>query len=152
MLPFDFVEEEANARAAAFERTRFDEPKNDNERLLGLQYKFKKFGDGNALAEFSELAKTVAMKFIAVEARRNKFIKALSRDERLCKADDAVMTVVERLLTDKEFFIEKNAPGYLYLQVLKALYYRNKSDSIVEFCDGERLEKYINAGYRRVFE
>ena len=60
-LPYDFVLDERKARLERFESIRRDEPKDDNERLLNLVYRYKKFGDMDALAELYGLSKTLAL-------------------------------------------------------------------------------------------
>lgn len=146
-LPFDFVEKEEEDYKIALEKCRYDEPKNDNERLLDYQYRFLAEGDMEALGKFFELSKQIALKFIAQEAKANGHVKKLSWASRTEKAADAASYIVEMLLGRKNFLIKKNAPGYLYLRVQKELYYRNASDSLVEFCDDAKLAAYIKSGH-----
>lgn len=166
-LPYDFVKDERKERLERFESLRRNEPKDDNERLLNLVYRYKKFGDMNALAELYGLSKTLALKFVNVEARKNKVVRRMGKDDKKAKAEDAVLIFVERLMesgTGDEFlsalaandddngavfYTQKNVPGYLYLQVLKSLYYQPKSETLVEYCDDERMAAYIKKGAER---
>ena len=166
-LPYDFVLDERKERLDRFEGIKRDDPKDDNERLLDLVYKYKKFGDMDSLAELYGISKTLALKFVNVEARKNKIVRRMGKDEKKAKAEDATLMFVERLMesgTGDEFlaalaanddnngavfYTQKNVPGYLYLQVLKSLYYQSKSETLVEYCDEERMAAYMKGGAER---
>lgn len=112
----------------------FPNPKNDNEELLELQYKFKQ-GDKNALALLYQKSSVLCFKFVNKQTRKNKRIKRLSNDERQEKAHDSASYLIQRLLKDSDFAVYKSFTAYLYLRVLHELYYQSEADKIVDFVD-----------------
>ncbi len=113
---------------------RFENPRNDNERLLNYQYAAK-HGDRTAYGKMYELGRTVALKYINAKAAGNRHVAAMSRAERDEKAHNAITYIVERFLVDSDFCIRKSFTSYLYLRVLHELFYRRKVDGIVDFVD-----------------
>lgn len=121
----------------------FQEPKNDNERLLELQYQYKVNGKQEALTEIYELSCEICGKYISKETNRNRHIKNMDLDERSDKAKDAATYIVEQLLKRPDFQINKSFTGYLFLRVMKELYYQRKVDTIVDFVD---LDEFFKEG------
>lgn len=141
-LEFDFGEQQEER---AVEKTppalpRFDAPRNDNERLLNCQWAYKTLGDRSALEEMYKLGRTVALKFINAEARKNGRVRALRRADREEKAHNAITYVIARYLRVKGFAVRKSLTAYLYLRVRHELYYRRKVDEIVAFVDAAALK------------
>jgi len=128
----------------------FPNPKNDNEELLELQYKFKQ-GDKNALAFIYKKSLILCLKFINKKTEENKHIKLMDIDERLEKAHDSASYLIQRLLKDSNFAIYKSFTAYLYLRVLHEIFYQSKADKIVDFVDlqtffKDELEAFENEG------
>ncbi len=141
-LPFDFLREEEEKKQKELEAMpHFENPSNDNECLLEFQYQYKVNGKQEALSYFYQRAVDVCKKFINHSARKNKHLKLLSESEREEKAEDAANYIVEKYLSEKYWFIKSNVPGYLFLRVLKELFYQSKADKIVDFVDWEEFTK-----------
>lgn len=121
----------------------FPVPKNDNERLLEFQYRFR-HGDDRSLCSMLALSERICRKLIAKEARKNPHVRNLSADERSIKAHDASMYLVERILSKKDFFVSTSFTGYLYLRVKFELYNTSCADRIVDFVDSTTLNDYRN--------
>lgn len=139
VLPFDFWEDEkkeAQLKAAlkVDKLVFYENPKNDNQRLQNLQWRYK-HGDGQALSEMYELCITVCMKFIHAIGRHNRHVKKLTWDEKQIKAADATSYFIEQYLKRPDFVADKNIPGYLYVRVEHELFYQRKVDQIVDFVD-----------------
>lgn len=71
LLPFDEVQ--VIQQVAPIPH--FENPSNDNERLLEYQYQYKVNGKREALAALYILGCEVCEKFISVETRKNRHIK-----------------------------------------------------------------------------
>lgn len=127
---------------------RFQDPKNDDERLLNLQSEFRREGKESALSEMLRLAFPVAMKCIRREARKNGKVRALDYPAMVDKATDAVSYILAAFSDFPDFVIAKSFTAYIYLRVKKELYYHKKSDELVEFVDADALNSAAdrNAG------
>lgn len=134
LLPFDFPEKEE------IELPFFEEPKNDNEILLNLQYRYR-HGEMEALGQIYEMGAIICHKLINKEAKKNRHIKMLGENEKIEKANDAVNYIVMQFLKKKDWYIKKSFTGYLYLRVQKELYSRRECDKIVDFVDMEEFYK-----------
>ena len=131
-MPFDFLKKK---RFDFGKLPHFEEPRNDNERLLEFQYQYKVNGDKAALEALYKKGIEICLKVISQKSKENKFIKKLSSYERQEKAIDATNSIVIRLLKNPEWYIEKGFVSYLYLRVLHELFYKRKVDEIVTFVD-----------------
>lgn len=116
----------------------YDQPQNDNERLLNYQWKFKN-GDKSALNAMYALGYTIAMKYISAKAKKERHIAELCRSDKEEKAHNAITYIIARYLRDKDFVIIRSFTGYLYLRIQHELYYYRKVDKIVSFVDMETL-------------
>lgn len=143
-LPFDELKEEEKQRSTEV-LPHYEDPKNDNERLLELQYQFK-HGDPDALQKIYKLSYQICMKFINSEAKRNKHIRRLDYYDKLEKAHNAATYILEQYVKRETFSIKKNYPGYLYLRIQHELYYRREVDKIVDFIDLEDMETLEDPG------
>lgn len=145
ILPFFEIEEEKEEQERIdfmfSSLPHFPVPKNDNERLLEFQSRFR-HGDDRSLCSMLALSERICRKLIAKEARKNPHVRNLSADERSIKAHDASMYLVERLLSEKDFFVSSSFTGYLYLRVRFELYDMSKADSLVDFVDEATLNDY----------
>ena len=139
-LEFDFGElpnEEAEKPKPALPH--YDQPQNDNERLLNYQWAYKENGDNSALNAMYALGYTIAMKYISAKAKKNRHIAELCRSDKEEKAHNAITYIIARYLRDKDFVIIRSFTGYLYLRIQHELYYYRKVDKIVSFVDMETL-------------
>lgn len=109
----------------------FDNPKDDNERLFNLQFRFRTKGDKTALAEMYAVCKNICRKLFFEEIAAVKK-QQLSIDE---KAQDCASYIVEQFLSRDDFFIKKSFIAYCYLRVRHELFYQSKNNSIVDFVD-----------------
>ena len=133
-LPFDF-QDEKEPEPDYSEMPHFDNPQNDNERLLQLQYEYRVNGNRKALDSIFLLGLEICKKLVSKETRRNRHIKHLSLEERNEKAMDAVSYVISSYLKKPAWYLRKSFMGYLYMRVVHELYYRRKVDEIVDFVD-----------------
>ena len=137
-LEFDFGElpnEEAEKPKPALPH--FDQPQNDNERLLNYQWAYKENGDQNALNSMYTLGYKIALKYISTKAQKNRHIAELCRSDKEEKAHNAITYIIARYLRVKDFSIRESFTSYLYLRVQHELFYRGKVDEIVSFVDME---------------
>ena len=116
----------------------FETPRTDNERLLNMQYEYKA-GDYNALNRMYELGYTVALKYINAAAKKNKYVRMLSGEEKEGKAHNAISYIIMRFLQVAGFEIKKSFTAYIYLRVKHELFYRRKVDGIVQFMPYEEV-------------
>ena len=138
-LDFDFGElpnEEAEKPKPALPH--YDQPQNDNERLLNYQWEYKN-GDQNALNSMYTLGYKIALKYISTKAQKNRHIAELCRSEREEKAHNAITYIIARYLRVQDFVIMESFTSYLYLRIQHELFYRRKVDEIVSFVDMETL-------------
>lgn len=122
----------------------FDEPQNDNERLLNYQWEYRERGDARALKKMYSLGYTVAMKYIETKAKGNRHVKGLCWSDKEEKAHNAIAYILTRYGTHREWYIKKSVTGYIYLRVKFELYYQTKADKIVRFLDGEKINRVID--------
>ena len=134
---FDFVELPKEAEKTKPALPHYDQPQNDNERLLNYQWAYKENGDNSALNAMYALGYTIAMKYISAKAKKNRHIAELCRSDREEKAHNAITYIIARYLRDKDFVIIRSFTGYIYLRIQHELYYYRKVDKIVSFVDME---------------
>ncbi len=120
----------------------FNDPKNDNERLLNWQKEYRE-GDRKALDRMYLLGRQIARKYISVVAKRYPPVKRLSEDDKMMKAHNAITYMIERYVKVQDFFIKKSFTSYLYKRVQHELFYRRKVDGIVDFVN---WEDFLNGG------
>lgn len=135
-LEFDFIKDYEKSVVLPF----FENPKDDNEKLLNLQYEAKN-GDLTAYTKMYTLAFLVAKKFINKKCKSIKL--HLDCEKKNEKAHDTATYIVESFLLDKNFFIKKNFTSVIYLHVLQELFYTTKAEKIVDFVDDKTLEEIM---------
>ena len=136
-LEFDFVGLPKEAEKPKPALPHYDQPQNDNERLLNYQWAYKENGDNSALNAMYALGYTIAMKYISAKAKKNRHIAELCRSDKEEKAHNAITYIIARYLRDKDFVIIRSFTSYLYLRIQHELFYRRKVDEIVNFVDME---------------
>ena len=120
----------------------FENPRDDNERLLNLQYEARN-GDKSAYGRMYQIALPIAGKYVTEKCRTSKSLR-LSREEREEKAHNAVTYVIESFLLDKDYFVKKNFTSVIYLRVLHELFYTTKADRCVSFVDDETMARLMD--------
>ncbi len=130
LLPFDFLEEEQQVN---WELPFFDNPQDDNERLLNLQYRYRVNGEQQALGEMYAEAIKIAPKLVAKVCKENKI--RLQRIDCEEKAHQAVTYIITSYLKKPRWAIDKSWTGYLYLAAKKQVLGKRKVDGIVDFVD-----------------
>ena len=130
LLPFDFLEEE---QQVIWDLPHFENPKNDNERLLNLQFRYRINGDKQALTEMYKIAFTIAMKYIPKICEKYRLQK--KRIDREEKAHQAVTYIITSYLKKPHWALNKSWTGYLYQATRKFLIEKRKVDGIVDFVD-----------------
>ena len=135
---FDELPKENKAEKPKPALPHYDQPHNDNERLLNYQWEYKN-GDQNALNSMYTLGYKIALKYISTKAQKNRHIAELCRSDKEEKAHNAITYIIARYLRDKDFVIIRSFTGYLYLRVQHELFYRRKVDEIVSIVDMETL-------------
>ena len=138
-LEFDFDELPNKEAQKKRKLPYFENPKDDNERLLNYQYAYMTQDDKNALNAIYKKGKEIALKYIAAKAKKNKHIAALCMGDRDEKAHNAITYIIARYLRVKDFAIHESFTAYLYLRIQHELFYRRKVDRIVDFVDWETL-------------
>ena len=133
-LEFDFVELPKEAEKTKPALPHYDQPQNDNERLLNYQWEYKN-GDQNALNSMYTLGYKIALKYISTKAQKNRHIAELCRSDKEERAHNAITYIIARYLRDKDFVIIRSFTSYLYLRIQHELYYYRKVDKIVSFVD-----------------
>ena len=135
-LEFDFVELPKEAEKPKPALPHYDQPQNDNERLLNYQWEYKN-GDQNALNSMYTLGYKIALKYISTKAQKNRHIAELCRSEKEEKAHNAITYIIARYLKVSDFAIRESFTAYLYLRIQHELFYTRKVDKIVRFVDME---------------
>ena len=139
-LLFDFARETRTASAGENKPLPwFDEPRNDNERLLNWQTEWIRDKDRLALNRMYALGCEIAGKYISEEAKRNRNVRRLCRSDREEKAHNAITYIIARYSKVPGWAIRDSFTGYLYRRVQHELYYTRKVDKIVSFMDIEEL-------------
>lgn len=136
-LEFDFDELPNKDTQKKRKLPYFENPKDDNERLLNYQYAYMTQDDKNALNAMYKKGKEIALKYIAAKAKKNKHIAALCMGDRDEKAHNAITYIIARYLRVKDFAIHESFMAYLYLRIQHELFYQRKVDKIVSFVDIE---------------
>ena len=130
---FDELPKENKAEKQKPPLPHYDQPQNDNERLLNYQWAYKENGDNSALNAMYALGYTIAMKYISAKAKKNRHIAELCRSDKKEKAHNAITYIIARYLRVQDFVIMESFTSYLYLRIQHELFYRRKVDEIVSF-------------------
>ena len=115
----------------------YDQPKNDNEKLLNWQYEYRIKGDEKALNKMYRLGEIIALRYINTVAKKNKAVAKLAQCDKEEKAHNAITYIIARYLRVKDFAITESFTGYLFLRIKHELFYQRKVDKIVDFVDME---------------
>ena len=112
----------------------FDNPKNDNERLLNIQHEYCTNGrDNRHLQALYMQLRPIAYRLVCKECKRNSHIRYMSGFDKWDAADDSVSLMIEQYKKNG-LVITKSITAYLYLQVRKTLYGGNNSTKFEQFC------------------
>lgn len=136
-LEFDFGELPQTKQTPTLPH--YDQPQNDNERLLNYQWAYKENGDQNALNSMYKLGCKIALKYISTKAQKNRHIAELCKSDKKEKAHNAITYIISRYLKVSDFAINESFTAYLYLRIQHELFYTRKVDKIVQFVDMETL-------------
>lgn len=136
-LEFDFVELPKEAEKPKPALPHYDQPQNDNEKLLNWQYEYRIKGDENALNKMYRLGEIIALRYINTVAKKNKAVAKLAQSDKEEKAHNAITYIIARYLRVKDFAITESFTGYLFLRIKHELFYHRKVDKIVDFVDME---------------
>lgn len=115
----------------------YENPSNDNERLLTYQYRYLVLHDNTAYASMWTEGVEIAKKFIRKERGQKGF--RLDHDEVMDKAIDAVEYVLRRFKRNSDYYIKDSFTSELYFGVIHALYHQTQSQMILD-----RAIKYMN--------
>ena len=107
----------------------YPRPHTDNEVLINYQYDFRVNGDKESLDKIYSKGFKIAQSIIFSIAKKKRFDMSFTSD----KAHNAITSIIEKFLTDKEFYIKENFISYLYFRVEHELFYRRKVDKNVKF-------------------
>lgn len=108
----------------------FHAPKNDNELLLNYQYEIIMHHSKAAEEKLWVKSISLAGAFIRKEMKKKGFF--LSREEIEDKKLDAVEYVLRRFKGTKQYYIKESFTSAIYFGVEHALYYRSKSESLID--------------------
>lgn len=146
-----FPELDQKADFKAMNLPHFENPQNDNERLLNYQYDFLVNHKELALNGLFTLGLVIARKYINKEAQKNSHIKRLSWDEKEDKAAAAIAYFLSMYKRYSNFYVERSFTGYLYLRVKFELYSPSQNIMTADpvfFVDNETLTKLCNEKQR----
>lgn len=120
----------------------FEDPQDDNQRLLNYQHDWLKHGDAEAWKNLWELSQVVARRMIRAQERKRGFV--------LCHAtrQDRVETAVEYVLRRYRngWYVRKAFLKAIKEGVIHALWYRTKADENETVCPDEILNAMTVAG------
>lgn len=142
VLGYDFWEKEREEKenqkqAEIAALVSYEDAKTDNQKLFNLQCDFYQRGRKEALQEMFLILNKAAEKMVRKECKEHKII--FSSEHKSEIALDATAAVIEQIIKN-ELKISKSFIAYLYLQVRKVLYNRNKAQKLEDYC----VEKNIN--------
>ena len=130
-----FSEEEIGPKVDLTGLPHYPDPKDDNERLLEFQYRYKTDGDKKALGEIFRLGYTVAYKELNCQVAKSKQYKNLTPVDREMKAADAINYIIMALIKKPAWYITESFTAYIWLRVGHELKYARKVDKVVDFVD-----------------
>ena len=142
VLPFTFWEEEKAALQAQKQKEidalkSFQIPESDNERLFNFQRDYYANGNIKALQDMFLLLEQIAVKLVRKECKARHFICTKEKRDEI--ALDATALMIEQYIKN-ELKIKDSFCSYLFMQVRKVMYYRNKGQRLEDWC----LKKGIN--------
>ena len=109
----------------------FEEPKNDNERLLNYQYEFLVLGSKKAWDNLFILATKVAQRIVVKQVRNKHLaVDAIDIPE---KVSVAVEYVMRRYKNNSGWVVRDNYISAIKSGVIHALYYRKKIDDVTDY-------------------
>lgn len=109
----------------------FEEPKNDNERLLNYQYEFLVLGNKKAWDNLFILATKVAQRIVVKQVRaKHLAVDAIDIPE---KVSIAVEYVMRRYKNNSGWVVRDNYISAIKSGVIHALYYRKKIDDVTDY-------------------
>jgi hypothetical protein len=109
------------------------EPKNDNDRLLNLQYRYLTGNDKAALSELYVQSCRVSHRMIMNQRDKKGFF--LTEEDAEEKAHNAATYLITQYLTRPDFVRTKNIVSYLFARIRHELYYQTKVDSLTDYVD-----------------
>lgn len=112
----------------------FDNPRNEAQKLLNLQYEYKN-GRAEALGEMYKMLFVIAYKTVNKKCSSDENVAGLSAAERQQKAHDATTYVIEQYLKRPDFVIQDSIIAYVYRRILRELYYARECDKMLVFKD-----------------
>ncbi len=137
-LGFDFCETATDDDPVVAVPDFICRPQNDNDRLMNLQYQFRT-GKQESLNDIYILSVRICRKMIVQQMHKKGF--RLSFDDIQEKAHNAAAYLVMQYKTRDDFVITKSTIAYLFLRVRHELYYRKKTDEIVDYVDISTLRR-----------
>lgn len=109
----------------------FEEPKNDNERLLNYQYEFLVLENKKAWDNLFILATKVAQRIVVKQVRaKHLAVDAIDIPE---KVSIAVEYVMRRYKNNSGWVVRDNYISAIKSGVIHALYYRKKIDDVTDY-------------------
>lgn len=118
---------------------RFDTPRNDNERLLNLQYEYYTTGKNpHVLQQLFLQMRPVAYRMVSKICRGNKHL-CMNSFDRWDAADDAVSLVIEQYKKNW-LVVNSSLTAYVFLQVRKVLYGGNLATKFERWCVDKKID------------
>ena len=117
----------------------FDDPKNDNERLLNYQYDWLVHRNPEAWEKLWLLSCTVARRMITAMARKKGF--KLSEATLHDKVENAVIYVLRRY--DYGWYVRKAYLKAIKEAVVHSLWYRTKAQRMETIMDDETISRLV---------
>lgn len=117
----------------------FQEPKDDNQRLLNYQHDWLANGDEKAKTRLWVLAEKVALRMIKAQEKRRGF--RLDPEQRKDKAMDALVYVFRRYKYG--WYVTGAFLQAIKCGVVHALYYRTKADDLELMVEDEIISRLI---------
>ena len=112
----------------------FDDPVNDNERLLDLQYMYYKNGWRNReLQALYIQLQAVAIRMVSKERKGNYALHYMTGFDVMDAAIDAASLMIEQYKKN-DLIVTKSMTAYLYLQVRKVLYHETNARKFENYC------------------
>lgn len=116
----------------------FENPKNDNEKLLNYQYEFLVLGSKKAWDNLFILATKVAQRIVVKQIKEKHLaIDVIDIPE---KVSVAVVYIMRRYKNDSGWVVRNNYISAIKSGVIHALYYRKKIDEVTDYGLEERKD------------
>ena len=142
-LDFDGLQEEGDSKTESQKPALpyFNEPKDDNERLLNLQYEYLQYGSSDAWDGLWKLSYKVALGMVRSMCAAKRL--RLDCDEVQDKAVAACEYVLRRYKTRKGWHVKSSFMSVIKHGVVHALFYRSNADELVDFVDASAFELFL---------